>query len=51
MNVDTNVLLRLIYLQAVTASDFETFKIHLKAIVGDENVALVLKALAEAKKD
>lgn len=49
MVADVDKLMRSILIQALTAKDLETFIVQLKAVVGEENVALVLKQLSEIK--
>jgi len=53
MAMETDVILKQIYLQAKMAKDtgsFDSYLVNLKAIVGEENVAVVDKMYSESKK-
>jgi len=50
MSADADKLIRSILIQAMMADDLESFIIQLKAVAGEENVALVLKMLSEMPK-
>jgi len=50
MSADVDKLIRSILIQALTADDLESFTVQLKAVAGEENVAIVLKMLSELPK-
>lgn len=50
MSADTDKLMRSILIQAMRAKDLDDFIIQLKAVAGEENVAIVIKMLSEISK-